>query len=53
MRSVAVVGAFLVDEFLDEASVCDDDCSARAEFQGVETAILFGPFGESGDTQTG
>lgn len=45
-RAVAGDAAFLVDEFFDDFSVCDDCHGAVAKFEAVEPAILFGPLCE-------
>lgn len=44
---VAVFGAFPINEFLDDAAVCDHNSGSSSYLEGVETAILLGPFGES------
>lgn len=46
-RPVAVFGAFLVDQLLDDAAVGDNNCSSGAELEGVETAVFGCPFCES------
>lgn len=46
-RPVAVFGAFLVDQLLDDAAVGDDNCSSGAEFEGVQPAVFGCPFCES------
>lgn len=46
-RPVAVFGAFLVDQLLDDAAVGDDNCCSSAELEGVQTAVFGCPFCES------
>lgn len=46
-RPVAVLGALLIDEFFDYASIGNNNCRPCAQFQRVETSILLGPFGKS------
>lgn len=46
-RPVAVFGAFLVDQLLDDAPVGDDNCSSSAQFERVQPAIFGCPFCES------
>jgi len=41
-----VDAAFLVDELLDQPAGGDDGRGAGAEFESVDAAVLFGPFGE-------
>lgn len=45
-RAVAGDAAFLIDEFFDDFSVCDDCHGAAAKFEAVEPAILLGPLCE-------
>ena len=44
--SVAVNCAFLIDRFLDKSTVCDNCHGTVADFEGIESAILFGPLCE-------
>ena len=46
-RPVVVQCAFLVNRLFDDATVGDDGHCPAAHFQGVQAAILLGPFSES------
>lgn len=44
--ALRVFGTFLVDELLDELSMCDDYSGACSQLEGVDAAVLASPFGE-------
>lgn len=43
---LGVNGRLLVHEFLDQTTGGDDCCGSCSELEGIDTAILFGPFTE-------